>query len=243
MISIMLRSTATRSLLKGFTKVPTARSGYTSASSTFRNATSLHQLGTRRPQALLRSIARPTTTSLLYATKSPFDPIAGKEEEKVLKKKLEPQPDAVSMGSSVRHVFEHGQAPAKKEDEMLAGVKADLVTIKETFSLSEVPRESLYFGAAGVLPYAATSLSTVFLAYDINHAHSSGSGIIFSPETAHQLLDLITPIQIGYGAVVSSLWLFRFPQLKKFRSSLSSELSIGVLNMPAMEGITATVDT
>jgi len=87
---------------------------------------------------------------------------------------------------------------------MMGGIKADLNTIKETFALTEVPRESLYIGAAGVLPYAATSLSTVFLAYDINHAESTGNGILFSSETAHQLLDLVTPIQIGYGAVIIS---------------------------------------
>ena len=79
----------------------------------------------------------------------------------------------------------------------------DLKTIRETFALNEVPKESLYIGAAGVLPYAATSLSTVVLSYDINHAHATGSGYLFSPETAHQLLDWVTPIQIGYGAVVS----------------------------------------
>ena len=66
-----------------------------------------------------------------------------------------------------------------------------------------MPRESYYIGAAGVLPYLATSLSTVFLAWDINHAHAAGSGILVSPEVAHQLLALLEPIQIGYGAVVS----------------------------------------
>lgn len=66
-----------------------------------------------------------------------------------------------------------------------------------------MPRESYYIGAAGVLPYLATSLSTVYLAWDINHAHLHGSGVLFSSETAHQLLAIIEPIQIGYGAVVS----------------------------------------
>lgn len=121
----------------------------------------------------------------------------------MLEAKIKPTPDEVSSGSSVRHVFEESQSE-KKEDEMLGGIKADLETIKDTFALTEVPRESLYFGAAGVIPYAATSLSTVYLAWDINHATTSGQGYLFSPETAHQLLDSITPIQIGYGAVVSN---------------------------------------
>jgi hypothetical protein len=144
---------------------------------------------------------------LLYATTKagpPFDKINEKAEQKLAKEPLEAHPDEVSGGSSVRHVFEKGQGEGAKGDEMTGAIKADLRTIKETFSLADVPKESLYIGAAGILPYAATSLSTVFLAYDINHAHDTGQGILFSPETAHQLLDLITPIQIGYGAVVGS---------------------------------------
>jgi len=201
----MLRSTATRSLIKSFTKVPASRSSYNAASVKFRNAAPLHQFNNKRPQVLL-ALSRPTTTSLLYATKSepPFDHIDPKAEKTFAKEKLEPHPEEVSAGSSVRHVFEGG--PNKENsDRPAAGIKGDLDTIKETFSLADVPRESLYLGAAGVLPYAATSLSTVFLSYDINHAHSTGQGVLFSPETAHQLLDIVTPIQIGYGAVVSTI--------------------------------------
>jgi hypothetical protein len=200
----MLRSTATRSLLKSFTKVPTARSSYIAASIYFRNASPLRQLNNNRPQVRI-SIARPTTTSLLYATTKagpPFDKIDPKAEQEYAQSRIEPHPSEVSGESSVRHVFEQSQGPKVQDDEMLGAIKADLGTIKETFSLAGVPKESLYIGAAGVLPYAATSLSTVFLAYDINQAHASGHGIVFSPETAHQLLDIITPIQIGYGAVV-----------------------------------------
>jgi hypothetical protein len=211
-ITIMLRSTATRSLLKGFARVPAARSSYKTASAKFRNATPLRQLNNKRPQILL-SLSRPTITSLLYATKSPspYDPIDPKEEKKVLDSKIEPHPEDVSAGSSVRHVFEESQGEKKEDDIMLGGIKADLETIKDTFALTEVPRESLYIGAAGVLPYAATSLSTVYLAWDINHAAATGYGVLFSPETAHRLLDLVTPIQIGYGAVVRTFKPTNFP--------------------------------
>ena len=58
---------------------------------------------------------------------------------------------------------------------------------------------------AGVLPYLATSLSTVYLAWDINHAANTGSGFLVSGETAELLLHIIEPLQIGYGAVVSGL--------------------------------------
>lgn len=199
----MLRSTATRSLLKSFTKVPIGRSSYSAASTPFRNAGPLRQLNNNRPQ-VRSAIPRPTTISLLFATTKagpPFDKIDEKAEHKIAESKLEAHPSDVSGESSVRHVFEQGQSEAKG-DEMTGAIRADLRTIKETFSLADVPKESLYLGAAGILPYAATSLSTVYLAYDINHAHDTGRGLLFSPETAHQLLELITPIQIGYGAVV-----------------------------------------
>ena len=55
---------------------------------------------------------------------------------------------------------------------------------------------------AGVLPYLATSLSTVYLAWDINHASLTGQGFLLSGDTAELLLHIIEPLQIGYGAVV-----------------------------------------
>lgn len=77
-------------------------------------------------------------------------------------------------------------------------------TIRDTFALDEVPREALVIGMAGVLPYLVTSLSTVYLAFDINHASETGSGFLFSPHVAEQLLHIIEPLQVGYGAVVST---------------------------------------
>ena len=83
---------------------------------------------------------------------------------------------------------------------LLMGVQR---TIKETFSLEDVPREALYIGMAGVLPYLATSLSTVYLAWDINYAASNGTGFLLSGHTAELLLHIVEPLQVGYGAVVS----------------------------------------
>ncbi|KAK0103620.1 hypothetical protein ONS95_005631 [Cadophora gregata] len=202
----MFRSPAARSLLRSFTTAPTARSSYSAASSQFRHTPPFRQLSNKRPQ-ILAALSRPPTATVFYATKStpPLDNIDTKAEKTLGDKVIKPDPDEVSAGSSVRHVFEQGQAPKQESGgEMTAGLKSDLETIRETFSLAEVPKESLYIGAAGILPYAATSMSTVFLSYDINHAHSTGAGYLFSPETAHQLLDLVTPIQIGWGAVIIS---------------------------------------
>lgn len=77
-------------------------------------------------------------------------------------------------------------------------------TIKQTFTLSEVPRQAYYLGLAGVLPYLATSLSTVGCAYEINHS-VAGQGYLLSAQSAEALLHILEPLQIGYGAVVRML--------------------------------------
>ena len=68
-----------------------------------------------------------------------------------------------------------------------------------------MPKEALYVGLAGVLPYLATSLTTVYLALDIQYAAIHGQGILLSGEVAESLLHLIEPIQLGYGASVRLL--------------------------------------
>lgn len=196
-------------MLRTFAKVPATRSIYSAASVSriaSANANSLSQLSKNRPQALTNNI-RPAIISALYATKSdgpPFDERDAKEEKAWANEKLTVDEEHVNAGSSVRHVFEKGQAEVDQTTTH-GGLRADFETIKETFSMSEVPRDTLYLGAAGLLPYAATSLSTVYLAFDIGQARQHGEGYLFSPELAHQLLDIITPVQIGYGAVVSGV--------------------------------------
>ncbi|RDW68380.1 hypothetical protein BP5796_09037 [Coleophoma crateriformis] len=201
----MLRNSAMRSVRNTFAKLPQARPSYNGAAIRIHTASLTCPSLSRRPQI---PISRPQSTviSMLYATKSgpAYDKINLEEEKKLAETPISPHPESVSTESSVRHVFEKGQG-LKEDGEMLAGLKSDVRTIKETFALRDVPEESLYLGIAGVLPYAATSLSTVYLAYDINHAAAgTGHGILFSQETAHYLLDLVTPIQIGYGAVIIS---------------------------------------
>ncbi|GMG12151.1 unnamed protein product [Aspergillus oryzae] len=84
---------------------------------------------------------------------------------------------------------------------MMAGIKSEAKVIKDTFSLSDVPKEALYLGMAGVIPYVATSLETVYLSYEINRAASLGDGLIFSGQSAELMLHMLEPIQVGYGAV------------------------------------------
>lgn len=200
----MLRSTATRSLLKGISNPQSARHSYSAASAKFRTAVPLRQLNNKRPQ-VPSSLSRPTTTCLLYATKPPIEPvnkIDREAEKKTAEKIIQPHPEQVSTQSSVRRAFE-GSGKSKENDQMLGSIKDDLKTVKDTFGLKDVPREPMYLGLAGVLPYAATSMSTFFLAYDIKHAAATGNQLLISPETAQYILDMMLPIQIGYGAVVS----------------------------------------
>ncbi|KAL4882008.1 hypothetical protein BJY04DRAFT_187847 [Aspergillus karnatakaensis] len=93
---------------------------------------------------------------------------------------------------------------ADDDVDVMAGIKGDAKVIKETFSLETVPKEALYLGMAGVIPYLATSLETVYLAYEINRANSVGDGLIFSGQSAELLLHMLEPIQVGYGAVILS---------------------------------------
>lgn len=69
--------------------------------------------------------------------------------------------------------------------------------------MKDVPREAYYVGMAGVLPYLATSLSTIYCAWEINTAAVTGSGFLMSEKTAELALHIIEPLQVGYGAVVS----------------------------------------
>ncbi|KAL4866999.1 hypothetical protein BDV12DRAFT_171999 [Aspergillus spectabilis] len=93
---------------------------------------------------------------------------------------------------------------ADDDVDVMAGIKGDAKVIKETFSLETVPKEALYLGMAGVIPYLATSLETVYLAYEINRANAVGDGLIFSGQSAELLLHILEPIQVGYGAVILS---------------------------------------
>lgn len=78
-------------------------------------------------------------------------------------------------------------------------------TIKDTFSLENVPREAYWIGMAGVVPYMATSLSTVYAAWEINHAATTGSGLLMNEKSAELLLHILEPLQIGYGATVCGI--------------------------------------
>ncbi|KAL4808326.1 hypothetical protein BDV18DRAFT_134708 [Aspergillus unguis] len=96
---------------------------------------------------------------------------------------------------------------SSKSDEdvdVMAGIKGDAKVIKETFSLDAVPKDAMYLGMAGVIPYLATSLQTVYLAYEVNRANATGDGLLFDGQSAELMLHMLEPIQVGYGAVILS---------------------------------------
>ncbi|KAI8957625.1 hypothetical protein F5Y11DRAFT_360679 [Daldinia sp. FL1419] len=128
------------------------------------------------------------------------------EERKIGQRKLESHPEVVTTESSVRHLYEPNSQGVQKP--IKHGVRDDLETIKDTFALSSVPKEPYFLGLAGTLPYLATSVSTVYLSWDLNTVWPTTSNfinsILVSHDTAQQLLSIIEPIQLGYGAIIIS---------------------------------------
>ncbi|EQL03280.1 hypothetical protein OCS_01010 [Ophiocordyceps sinensis CO18] len=136
----------------------------------------------------------------------PKHPIDRELEKKRGQRIIEARPGEVSGESSVRHVIEGSQG--KDDADLGQGLKHDINIVRDTFRLSRVPRESHILGLAGTLPYLATSLSTVFLAWDLNKELPTGNAfydaIFVNHETAQYLLSVIEPLQLGYGAVIIS---------------------------------------
>lgn len=127
-------------------------------------------------------------------------------EARLQKQTLTADPGLVSLTSSVHPLTEEVGTEQKEDDtDMMAGLRHDVKVIKETFNLSEVPREAFNIGLAGVIPYLATSAGTVFCAFELNHAAHHGSvGWVMSEHTAELCLHVLEPLQVGYGAVILS---------------------------------------
>ncbi|KAI1358802.1 hypothetical protein F5Y08DRAFT_345331 [Xylaria arbuscula] len=149
------------------------------------------------------------TQKTSYVTKTPNgfqQGIDTEAEKKTAEKKLTPHPEAVSMESSVRHVYEPS-SPGKATP-VQSGISDDLQTVKETFSLAKAPNEPYWLGLAGTLPYLGTSLSTVYLSWVLNTPWPAPSAfvnkLLISQETAQHLMATLEPIQLGYGAVIIS---------------------------------------
>lgn len=138
--------------------------------------------------------------------RGPMDTIDRKREEAIQQQKMQPDPDGVTSTSSVHPILSevHQHETVERDTDMLAGAKADLKTIRDTFRLDDVPRQAYYIGLAGVLPYVATSASTIYCAWEINHAATTGLGYLLTEKTAEIYLHILEPLQVGYGATIIS---------------------------------------
>lgn len=56
----------------------------------------------------------------------------------------------------------------------------------------------------GLIPYLGTSVSALYLAWDINYSADYGTGFFVSRDTAEHLLHVLEPLQIGLGATILS---------------------------------------
>ncbi|KAK3306143.1 uncharacterized protein B0T15DRAFT_503125 [Chaetomium strumarium] len=181
-----------------------------------------------------------TYSRTTFSTKPPLQPkgIDKDFEKEVAQKKLEPRPEEVTTQSSVRHVMEQSQAPPEQTPDVMVDLKNDLNTVKETFALGSVPRENYALGLAGTLPYLATSLSTVFLSWNLNIDYPTKSlhlnSLLFDHDAATYWLQVLEPIQVGYGAVIVSFlgaihWGLELAEKQPARDRTRFRYAIGVL--------------
>ncbi|KAF5977087.1 putative MNN4-regulates the mannosylphosphorylation [Fusarium bulbicola] len=151
----------------------------------------------------------------VYSSKSdnenpppPKQPIDIEAERKRGQELLQSNPSVVSSKSSTANAASTAQGSTSADQDMTSELKHDIDVVKDTFTFTDVPRESSILGLAGTLPYLGTSLSTVFLAWDLNKPIPTGNSfydaIMIDHETAKYLLSVIEPLQLGYGAVIIS---------------------------------------
>jgi len=133
----MLRSGRTSTLARLSLRYVTSTTSRTTTSFARANATRLAislELAVQKPLPLALALHKPFSTSLQrYASQpgNPFDRIDRKHEEKVEHEVLEPHPEEVSTTSSVHQVFyEKATEEPERDEDMLAGVKADLVGLR-----------------------------------------------------------------------------------------------------------------
>ncbi|QPC77946.1 hypothetical protein HYE68_008698 [Fusarium pseudograminearum] len=220
-----------------------------------------------RPLWQLAARASPNKTSLprasiapllrqqraVYSSKSdpenpppPKQPIDYEAERKRGQELLQSDPSHVSSKSSLSNTA-GVQGPTKGDENMGNELKHDIEVVKDTFTFTNVPRESRILGLAGTLPYLGTSLSTVFLAWNLNKDLPTGNSfydaIMVDHETAKYLLSVIEPLQLGYGAVIISFlgaihWGLEYaeksPSLQRTRFRYGMGLASSIIAWPTV---------
>lgn len=87
-----------------------------------------------------------------------------------------------------------------------------------------MPKGAVLFGAAGVIPYAATSATTIYLSHQALLAETAGKTGTVDSETAMALLHHVENLQLGYGALILSFigamhWGFEFAGYNGFKGT------------------------
>ncbi|KAI5287227.1 hypothetical protein KEM54_006148 [Ascosphaera aggregata] len=157
------------------------------------NAKLLHRRQLSKSSVLLQSkILR--SSSLLSVAQLPFRP-----QRTCLVKYGSFKPFSTCHSVHEERITDtNGEYSARKQVERETGI------IKQVFTFIGAPKDAMYLGLAGVLPYLATSIVTATLSYQTNLAIENGRTTMLTPETVHRILDIMEPIQIGYGAVILS---------------------------------------
>ncbi|KAL6882191.1 hypothetical protein HDV57DRAFT_517235 [Trichoderma longibrachiatum] len=188
-------------------------------------------------QPLRRIDATRNAIRLVSSSNGPPKPPSDKDQNSPAQRKLEPRPD-VSTTSSVRTIIEPDEGSSKDTHNMESDLQHDVNIVKDTFRLDTVPRESHILGLTGTLPYLATSLSTVYLAVNLNTEIPSVNRfyntIFLQHDTAQYLLGLIEPLQLGYGAVIISFlgaihWGLEYAEKKPQHDRTRFRYGIGLL--------------
>lgn len=128
----MFRATTSRPISRGLANVVFSRTGYGFAMRKTNLASHFHAFEAKRPQVAFQTLRPVVTPKLRYATKSRIpkvDEIDTANEKRIAEEELGSNPEGVSTTSSVRHVFESGQAPVEEDNEVLGGLKQDFVSI------------------------------------------------------------------------------------------------------------------
>lgn len=95
-------------------------------------ASHFHTFEVKRPQVAFQELRPVVIPKLRYATKPRVPKVDEKDtanEKRIAEEELGSNPEGVSTTSSVRHVFESGQAPVEEDNEVLGGLKQDFVSI------------------------------------------------------------------------------------------------------------------
>ncbi|GAA5966997.1 hypothetical protein JCM8115_003488 [Rhodotorula mucilaginosa] len=91
---------------------------------------------------------------------------------------------------------------APKENFGAGDIKEDVNSVKEV--LQQIPKDAVRWGAAGLIPYAGTSVAIAYFARQVYIATELGVDNGYDPQAALAVLQHAELLQIQYGAIIIS---------------------------------------